>query len=83
MNQSNTSIQIDLQTRRQLKALKGKMTYDELLLKMIRMYKGRIERNKYRTPEKIEGMKRAVRWAVMERVTFGKDGRVKEIDLSD
>ena len=42
MNQSNTSIQIDLQTRRQLKALKGKMTYDELLLKMIKMYKGRI-----------------------------------------
>ena len=83
MNQSNTSIQIDLQTRRQLKALKGKMTYDELLLKMIKMYKGRIERDKNRTPEKIEGMKRAVRWAVKNKVTFGKDGRVKEIDLSD
>ena len=83
MNQSNTSIQIDLQTRRQLKALKGKMTYDELLLKMIKMFKGRIERDKYRTPEKIEGMKRAVRWAVKNKVTFGKDGRVKEIDLSD
>ena len=50
---------------------------------MIKMYRGRLERNKFRTPEKLEGMKKAIRWAVKDRVTFGKNGRIKEIDVSD
>ena len=83
MAQAMTSIQIDIMTRQELKNLKGNRTYDELLLDLIKVYKGQIERNKYRTPEKLEGMRRAIQNFVKNKVTFGKNGRIKEIDLSD
>lgn len=83
MNRSITSIQIDLGTRRDLKALKGEMTYDELLLRMIKMFKGRLERNKFRTPEKIRAMRKAIRSIVDRKVTIGENGRIKEIDISE
>jgi predicted CopG family antitoxin len=83
MTQAMTSIQIDIQTRQELKNLKGNRTYDELLLELIKIYKGQIERNRYRTPEKLKGMRRAIQNFVKNKVTFGKNGRIKEIDLSD
>ena len=83
MTQAMTSIQLDILTRQDLKNLKGNRTYDELLLEMIKIYKGQIERNRYRTPDKLKGMRQAVQNFVKNKVTFGKNGRIKEIDLSD
>jgi len=83
MAQTMTSIQIDIKTRQELKALKGDRTYDELLLEMVKLYRGVSERNKFRTPEKINGMRRAIANLVESKIRFGKNGRIKEIDLSD
>lgn len=83
MTQTMTSIQIDIRTRQELKALKSGRTYDELLLEMVKIYRGVFERNKYRTPEKIKGMRRAIENLVDNRIKMGKNGRIKEIDFSD
>ena len=83
MTQAMTSIQIDISTRRELKALKGDRTYDDLLLELVKIYKGRVERNRYRTPEKIMGMRRAIANLAERRIKLGKNGRIKEIDLGD
>jgi mRNA-degrading endonuclease HigB of HigAB toxin-antitoxin module len=78
-----TTIPIDIRTRRDLKELKGDRSYDALLTELIAIYRGRLERSKFRTPEKIKAMCKAVRNRVLKRVTFDKDGQIEVIDLGD